>query len=166
MNKIILFSALAMLIAASCTENNANTENITDSTEMSSSQINISSGEQTFIHADENELAGIRKALDLYCEASVQGDSKVAAPAFASTATMSFVEDGKLVSVPIQALFDYYNATGKQPASYEIVSCDVATDVAIVSIKSQFGDARFEDMFTLVKDGDDWKIISKVYHLV
>lgn len=120
--------------------------------------------ESTCCKATCDEIAGIRKALDLYCEASIKGDSKVARPAFAPTATMSFAENGKLVSVPIQTLFDYYDQTGPQPASYEITSCTVATDVAIVSISSKFGDTCFDDMFTLVKDGNDWKIISKVYH--
>lgn len=116
-------------------------------------------------NATADEIAGIRKALDLYCEASVKGDSKIAEPAFAPTATMSFAENGKLVSVPIKALFDYYDQTGPQPASYEITSCNVATDAAIVSIDSKFGETRFADMFTLVKDGNDWKIISKIYHV-
>lgn len=86
--------------------------------------------------ATEAEIAGIRHALDLYCEASIKGDSKIAEPAFAQTATMSYAEDGELVSVPIKALFDYYDQTGPQPASYEITSCQVASDVAIVSIDS------------------------------
>ena len=97
-------------------------------------------------------------------EASVKGDSTVALPAFAKTATMSYAEDGKLVSVPIKALFDYYNQTGAQPAAYEITACHVSADVAVVCIDSKFGESRFDDMFTLVKDGSDWKIVSKVYH--
>ncbi|MBD5311230.1 MAG: nuclear transport factor 2 family protein [Muribaculaceae bacterium] len=116
-------------------------------------------------NATAEEIAGIRKALDLYCEASVKGNSKIAEPAFAPTATISYVENGKLVSVPIKALFDYYDQTGVQPASYKITSCDVATDIAIVSIDSKFGETCFADMFTLVKDGEDWKIISKVYRV-
>lgn len=115
--------------------------------------------------ASSEQLSGIRKALDLYVAAAVKGDSKVAEPAFASTATMSYTENGKLVSVPIKALFDYYDTTGAHPASYEISACQVAGDVAMVRIESQFGDARFSDMFTLVKDGADWKIVSKVYHV-
>ena len=34
----------------------------------------------------------------------------------------------------------------------------------MVTIDSQFGDVRFTDMFTLVKDNLGWKIVSKVYH--
>lgn len=121
--------------------------------------------ETTFINATPDQLAGIRKALDLYTEAAIKGDSKIAEPAFAKTATMSFAENDTLVSVPIQALFDYYNTECPMPASYEITVCDVADDAAIVRIESQFGETRFADMFTLVKDGSDWKIISKIYHV-
>ncbi len=161
--KTILYtlSAAIMLLMASCggnktcdetmtaTENKC--ENVCDSTKC--------------CNATADEIAGIRKTLDLYCEASVKGDSKIAKPAFAPTATMSYAENGKLLSVPIKALFDYYDQTGPQPASYEITSCNVATDAAIVSIDSKFGETQFADMFTLVKDGDDWKIISKIYHV-
>lgn len=119
----------------------------------------------SFINATPEQLAGIRKALDLYTEAAIKGDSKIAEPAFAKTATMSFAQNDTLVSVPIQALFDYYNTDCPQPASYEISVCDVADDAAIVRIESLFGETRFADMFTLVKDGDDWKIISKIYHV-
>lgn len=131
------------------TENKS--ENVCDSTKCSNATV--------------AEIAGIRKALNLYCEASVKGNSKIAEPAFAPTATMSYADDGKLASVPIKALFDYYDQTGPQPASYEITSCNVATDVAIVSIDSKFGETSFADMFTLVRDGNDWKIISKIYHV-
>lgn len=120
---------------------------------------------KTCCKATPEEIAAIRKVLDLYTGAGIHGDSNVARPAFADAATMSFAENNKLVCVPIQALFDYFDSTGKQPASYEIVDCNVAEDIAMVRIESAFGDARFTDMFTLVKDNDGWKIVSKIYHV-
>lgn len=145
-----------LLTAVACGK--VNNESIENSKDMVTK-------ETTFINATPEQLAGIRKALDLYAEAAIKGDSKIADPAFASTATMSFAQDGALVSVPIQALYDYYNTECPQPASYEISVCDVADDAAIVKIDSQFGETKFADMFTMVKDGNDWKIISKIYHV-
>lgn len=145
-----------LLTAVACGK--VNNESIENSKDMVTK-------ETTFINATPEQLAGIRKALDLYAEAAIKGDSKIAEPAFASTATMSFAQDGALVSVPIQALYDYYNTECPQPASYEISVCDVADDAAIVKIDSQFGETKFADMFTMVKDGNDWKIISKIYHV-
>ncbi len=109
------------------------------------------------------DLAGICKAMDMYVNAAVEGDSKVARSAFAEGATISHAENGKLICLPIQALYDYYDTTGKQPASYEVAECSVAGDVAMIRIESVFGDAEFSDMFALVKDGDDWKIVSKIF---
>lgn len=117
------------------------------------------------INATPSEEAGIRKALDAYIEAAVKGDSKIAKPVFGDLATISFSENDSLVSSPIQALYDYYDQTGPHHAEYEITSLEVAGNVAIVRIDSKFGDVPFDDMFALVKDGENWKIVSKVYNV-
>lgn len=93
------------------------------------------------------ERAGIEKALYYYTEAAVKGDSKVAMQGFAPAATMSYAEGDSLVTVPIQALYDYYDQTGPHNATYEVSACSVAGDVAMVRIESKFGDAEFSDMF-------------------
>lgn len=107
---------------------------------------------------------GIVKAIEYYIEGGRKASSKVAKKGFAETATMSWYEGGKLCSVPIQVLFDLFDSWKPTEASYKMVKCEVADNVAMVSIDSQFGDARFTDMFTLVKDNEEWKIVSKVYH--
>ena len=111
------------------------------------------------------ERAGIEKALNFYTEAAIKGDSKIAMRGFAPAATMSYTESDSLIMIPIQALYDYYDQTGPHNATYEISACSVAGDVAMVRIESKFGNAEFSDMFTLVKDRTDWKIVSKVYHV-
>ena len=77
---------------------------------------------------------------------------------------MSWYENGKDQSVHIQEILDLLDSWEPSEASYKVVSCEVADDVAMVTIDSQFGDAAYTDMFTLVKDSDGWKIVSKVYH--
>lgn len=117
-------------------------------------------------NASPEQLAGIKKALDAYIEAAVKGDSKIAEPVFTENATISHIENDSLISLPIQALFDYYNSdVCPQPASYEITVCNVSNDVAVVAIDSDFGGTKFDDMFSMVKDGKDWKIVSKIFHV-
>ena len=154
----IIVTFLGLLATTSC--NNNNKEN-----QCQDMSVTTSCDSTKRCNATADELAGIRKPLDLYVEAAVKGDSKIAEPAFAPTATISYSEDGKLVSSPIKALFDYYDKTGPHSATYEITACEVAGNVAIVRIDSKFGDTGFDDMFTLVKDGEDWKIISKIYNV-
>ncbi|KEQ30937.1 hypothetical protein N180_08630 [Pedobacter antarcticus 4BY] len=115
---------------------------------------------------NQEQKDGILKPIELYIEAGRKGDGNIANPAFASTATMSWSENGVLKSVPIQALFDGFSAAEPMEASYKITTLDVESDVAIVRIESQFGPDKYADMFTLVKDGNNWKIISKIYHVI
>lgn len=112
------------------------------------------------------DKAAITHAIDCYIEAGRKGDSSIARKAFTPNATMSWYENGKMQSVPIQALYDFYDNPDipKGDVTYEMSLCNVADDVAVVRIESQFGTARYSDMFSLVKDADSWKIVSKIYH--
>ncbi|SHK83367.1 nuclear transport factor 2 family protein [Chryseobacterium polytrichastri] len=115
---------------------------------------------------NQEQKQGILKAIDLYVEAGRKGDGNIAKPVFASTATMSWSEDGALKSVPIQVLIDGFSASEPMEANYKLTTLNVEGDAAIVRIESQFGTNKFADMFTLVKDGSDWKIISKIYQVI
>lgn len=148
--------ALPIILAACCGNSKC------DSTEISTNNT-INDSTTMYKNVSAEEISAIRKPLDLYVQAAIEGDSKVARPAFAEGATISHAENDSLICLPIQALFDYYDATGKQPASYELTDYNVAGDVANVTIESVFGDAKFTDMFALVKDGADWKIVSKIF---
>lgn len=148
--------ALPIILAACCGNSKC------DSTEISTNNT-INDSTTMYKNVSAEEISAIRKPLDLYVQAAIEGDSKVARPAFAEGATISHAENDSLICLPIQALFDYYDATGKQPASYELTDYNVAGDVANVTVESVFGDAKFTDMFALVKDGADWKIVSKIF---
>ena len=119
-----------------------------------------------FNNATKEQMEGINKTLEAYIEAAIKGDSKIAEAVFTANATISHIENDSLISLPIQALFDYYNSdVCPQPASYTVTACNVSDDVAIVAIDSDFGGTKFDDMFSMVKDGKDWKIVSKVFHV-
>ena len=158
MNKI-MFGVLSAIILglSSCCGNSAKCK------ADSSAECDIVCEKSTYWQATPEEIDGIKKALGYYTEAAVKGDSKIAVLGFAPAATMSYVDEDSLITVPIQSLYDYYNQTGPHNATYEITDCSVAGNVAMVRIESKFGENEFTDMFTLVKDNSDWKIVSKVY---
>ena len=109
---------------------------------------------------------GIAAAVDLYIEGGRKGDSKITRKAFAPNATMSWSENGKSVTVPIQALYDYVDKSGTQTVTRGEIKVGAQTaTTAIVSVDTQFGAVKFTDMFALVRDGDEWKIVAKVYHV-
>lgn len=115
-------------------------------------------------NATPQERTAIIKAIEHYINAGRMGKSSEARKGFADIATMSWSENDALKSVPIKELYTYFDEKPRN-ASCEIAGCSVAGDIAMVRVESVFDDAKFTDMFTLVKDGPDWKIVSKVYHL-
>lgn len=47
----------------------------------------------------------------------------------------------------------------------EITTIDIAGDVAYAKVESDnWHGERYTDMFLLVRDGDTWKLLTKVFH--
>lgn len=154
MNKLLSIISISFIMIA-CTNNKC------DNTECADTGTAVA---ETTADVKPELPDGIVKAIECYINGGRQASSEVAKPGFAETATMSWYENGKLQSVPIQTLFDGFDSWQPTEVSYDIINFEVAEDVAMVAIDSKFGEAKYTDMFTLVKDGNDWKIVSKVYH--
>ena len=109
----------------------------------------------------------VLKEIELYIEWGKNPAGGAGKKAFAQWATMSYNENGKLVTVPIQTLFSIMESIGPEDVSYTIKNITVSPTVATVSIELSFSKiGKFNDMFTLVKDEHDWKIVSKVYDVI
>lgn len=109
---------------------------------------------------------GIAAAVGFYIEGGRKGDSKITRQAFAPNATMSWSDKGKVVTVPIQALYDYVDKSGAMTVTHgEIKVVSSTPTTALVSVDTQFNKDKYTDTFALVKDGDAWKIVAKVYHV-
>ena len=107
----------------------------------------------------------ILKAVELYAEVGRKGSREIGKQAFTEVATMSWVENGKITTVPITALFDGLEATGEQEVTYDVASVNIAGDIAFVRIESTFSKlGSYDDLFTLAEQDGEWKIVSKIYH--
>lgn len=110
------------------------------------------------------KMAAILKAVELYAEAGRKGSREIGMQAFTEQATMSWVEKGKITTVPITALFDGLEQTGEEEVTYEVMDVSIAGNVAFVCIDSWFSKlGSFNDMFTLAEQNGEWKIVSKIY---
>lgn len=115
--------------------------------------------------ANNEKVAAILKAVELYAEAGRQASREIGQQAFTEAATMSWVENGKITTVPITALYDALEQTGVEEVTYEVTDVNIAGNVAFVRIDSWFSKlASFNDMFTLAQqENGEWKIVSKIY---
>jgi hypothetical protein len=112
----------------------------------------------------QNDIQGILEAIERYAEAGRKASRAIGESAFTPDATMSWVDGGKIVTVPIAALYDVLEKTGEEEVSYTVEQVSLAGDVAFVRIASTFGKlASFHDLFTLARGADGWRIASKIY---
>ncbi len=153
--KKILSIALITFVISSCCNNKCDKDECVDTCTVAAGKIDTGIPEVP---------DGVIKALEYYVDGGRKASSEIAKKGFAETATMSWYENGILRSVPIKELYDVFDSSNPTDVSYKIINSEVADDVAMVAVDSKFGDTAYTDMFTLVKDGEEWKIISKVYH--
>ena len=113
----------------------------------------------------EEKVTAILKAVELYAEAGRKASREIGQQAFTGAATMSWVENGKITTVPITSLYDGLAQTGVEEVTYEVVDINIAGNIAFVRIDSWFSKlGSFNDMFTLAQqENGKWKIVSKIY---
>ena len=117
--------------------------------------------------SEEEIKEEVLKAVELYAEGGRNPSGGQGKKAFAQWATMSWNENGKLTTVPIQTLYDVLESTGPEEVTYTVKNIAVSPTVATVYIQSSFSKlGKFNDMFSWVKDESGWKIISKVYDVI
>ncbi len=111
------------------------------------------------------KVAAILKAVELYADAGRKASREIGQQAFTEAATMSWVENGNITTVPITALYDGLEQTGEEEVTYEVVDVNIAGNIAFVRIDSWFSKlGSFNDMFTLAQqENGEWKIVSKIY---
>jgi len=130
------------------------------------SQENLNEGNKIMNEVSVKDFEAVKKALNNYLEAGKKGDSKILRPSAYKDAIMYSAPDGKVEGGSINALFDYLDANPAAPElEADITAVDIAGDIAYAKVESNnWHGARYTDMFLLVKDGDQWKILTKVFH--
>ena len=95
MKKIISIAFAAVMMTSCCNSESSN-NGCNDS---------CNAAQDTAIVANTYAPEDVVKAIEYYMEGGRKASSEVAKKGFAETATMSWYENGKLKSVPIQVLF-------------------------------------------------------------
>ena len=114
------------------------------------------------------DIDGIHKAiLEYYIGGGGAANLEEFRKSFHPAATMYGYGGGTMSGGPIQNLFDLIgNAKPAPNLRGEITRLDI-TGGRIAQVKAEVYDwngARYTDMFNLIKENDEWKVISKIYY--
>jgi len=114
----------------------------------------------------ENDINGVKAAINDYINAGKQGKSEILRPSAYKDAIMYSAPNGVVEGGPINSLFEFLDTNPAAPElEAQITTVDVAGDIAYARVESdKWLGAKYTDMFLLVRDGDKWKILTKVFH--
>lgn len=117
--------------------------------------------------AQATDEAAIRKTIQTYIDGGIAGSGEKMKPAFHDNATIHGYVGEDLFAGPIQNLFDWVDANDPaKDVQPEITNIDIQNTIATVRLElDNWTGHKFTDMFTLLKTGGEWKIVSKVFYL-
>jgi Putative lumazine-binding len=114
------------------------------------------------------EDQAVRKTIeDHYFKAQSTGNGDALKGTFIEEGRMMWVQDGQL---RMRTSTEYIGGFRGQPPADEsqrkrrVVMTDVTGNVAIAKVELDFPDALLTDYFTLLKMGNEWKIVHKSFH--
>jgi hypothetical protein len=114
-----------------------------------------------------SESDAITETIRHYVEGGKSGRGADMRAAFHPGATIYGYIGDELFAGPVQLLFDWNDGNG--PATElqaRIAGIDIEGTIATARLElDNWTGHRFTDMFTLLKTGGEWKIISKVFYL-
>ena len=117
--------------------------------------------------AQKDETAAARVPLENYLKGHATGDGEYMKKAFHTEGSMIFVRDGKYMT---RSFADYIAGMNGKPAADEaqrkrwIEKVEVVGNAGIGVIILDYPQGKFVDYMTLLKIGDEWKIVNKSFH--
>lgn len=117
--------------------------------------------------AQTADIAAARAPLENYIKGHATVDVEFTKKAFHTQGDLIFIRDGKYAT---QSFTDYIaSLVGRKPAVDEakrkrsIESIDVSGNAGIAKVVSDYPTVKYVDYMALLKIGDEWKIVNKIY---
>ena len=113
-----------------------------------------------------SDLDDVMVPLDLYLQGQATGNGDFMRQAFHPDAKLFWMEDGELAQRPSPEFADLFTgrvAQDEADRKRRVVSVDISGDVAIAKIELDYPRVFITDYMTLIRVGDEWKIINKSF---
>ena len=106
----------------------------------------------------------IRETIDRYADGMRTADSAILKEAFHELAILCGYLGDELITAPIQGLYDWVESNSV-PAAYTcaVLDLDITGRVAAAKIRETDPHGDVIDYFHLLKSGETWSIVSKVW---
>lgn len=106
----------------------------------------------------------IRRTIDNYCEGMRTSDAGILKEAFHTQAILCGYLGDQMIAAPIQALYDWVETNAVADGyTCSVLGIEITGRVATAKIRETELYVDTIDHFHLLKDGDRWWIVSKIW---
>ena len=117
--------------------------------------------------AESSEAAAARVPLENYIQGHVTGNGDFMRKAFHSEAKVMAFRDGKLTNLTSEEFASRFNgkpAADEAQRKRRIESVEITGNAGVAKIVLDYPTVTFTDYMSLLKVGDEWKIVNKVFY--
>lgn len=113
------------------------------------------------------EVAAVKAAVNHYLMGHATGEGAHHAMVFHSVANLYWIDNGELKT---RTGAEYIAGSSGKPAPDEaqrkrwIEAVDVTGTAAVAKVVLDYPTIKFTDYFTLLKVGNEWRIVNKIFH--
>ncbi len=106
----------------------------------------------------------VKDCLNNYLDGVTKGNTEMLTKAFHSSAMLRTINGstGKMVEFPV-ATFISKTPQGGVQAKPKIISYSIIGQAAVAAVELSFADFKYVDYLSLLKFGNDWKIVCRVF---
>lgn len=109
-------------------------------------------------------IDAIRATVMDYLDGTRTADAVRLERAFYSSTNLQSIDTEGRLEIVARDRFIAFAGAGKLPRhTNEILEIDIVNDMAMAKVSFALPDRKFVDFLTLLKLGDEWKIVSKTY---
>ena len=117
--------------------------------------------------AESSEAAAARVPLENYIQGHITGNGDFMRKAFHSEAKVMAFRDGKLTNLTSEEFASRFNgkpAADEAQRKRRIESVEITGNAGVAKIVLDYPTVTFTDYMSLLKVGDEWKIVNKVFY--
>ncbi|HEU4796808.1 MAG TPA: nuclear transport factor 2 family protein [Pyrinomonadaceae bacterium] len=120
-----------------------------------------------FASAQSAETAAARVPLENYIKGHATGNGDFMRKAFHTEAKVMAFRDGKLMNITSEEFASRFNgkpAADEAQRKRRIESVEITGNAGVGKIVLEYPTVTFTDYMSLLKVGDEWKIVNKVFY--
>ena len=117
--------------------------------------------------AESSEAVAARVPLENYIQGHVTGNGDFMRKAFHTEAKVMAFRDGKLTNLTTEEFASRFNgkpAADEAQRKRRIESVEITGNAGVAKIVLDYPTVTFTDYMSLLKVGDEWKIVNKVFY--